>query len=424
MKTKIGINGFGRIGRNAFKIAFERPDLEVVAVNDLADTKTLAYLLKHDSNYGTYHHDVSFDDQNIIVNGQPIKVLAEKDPSVLPWGDLGVEVVIESTGRFTKKEDAEKHILGGKAKKVIISGPTKSDGVDTIVIGANEDKLQNATSVISNASCTTNSLGAVMAILDSTFGVEKSMLTTVHSYTQSQMLQDAPAKDLREGRNAAENIVPTTTGAAVAVTLTLPQLKDKFDGLSIRVPTPVVSLSDITALLKRPTTVEEINDAFKKAAADPYYQGILAVSEEPLVSSDYIGNSHSGIVDLLLTKVVDGNLVKVMVWYDNEWGYSNRLVELVADTCRVLQSGHDQPAADTPAVAQDQPQHQMENAYQEPVAPHEPGQSFEPQPQSGEQMLSAPEESKEEMLPPPESLEHQPEQPANPEEHQEGIRRF
>jgi glyceraldehyde 3-phosphate dehydrogenase len=424
MKTKIGINGFGRIGRNAFKIAFERPDLEVVAVNDLADTKTLAYLLKHDSNYGTYHHDVSFDDQNIIVNGQPIKVLAEKDPSVLPWGDLGVEVVIESTGRFTKKEDAEKHILGGKAKKVIISGPTKSDGVDTIVIGANEDKLQNATSVISNASCTTNSLGAVMAILDSTFGVEKSMLTTVHSYTQSQMLQDAPAKDLREGRNAAENIVPTTTGAAVAVTLTLPQLKDKFDGLSIRVPTPVVSLSDITALLKRPTTVEEINDAFKKAAADPYYQGILAVSEEPLVSSDYIGNSHSGIVDLLLTKVVDGNLVKVMVWYDNEWGYSNRLVELVADTCRVLQSGHDQPAADTPAVAQEQPQHQMENAYQEPVAPHEPGQSFEPQPQSGEQMLSAPEESKEEMLPPPESLEHQPEQPANPEEHQEGIRRF
>jgi glyceraldehyde 3-phosphate dehydrogenase len=424
MKTKIGINGFGRIGRNAFKIAFERPDLEVVAVNDLADTKTLAYLLKHDSNYGTYHHDVSFDDQNIIVNGQPIKVLAEKDPSVLPWGDLGVEVVIESTGRFTKKEDAEKHILGGKAKKVIISGPTKSDGVDTIVIGANEDKLQNATSVISNASCTTNSLGAVMAILDSTFGVEKSMLTTVHSYTQSQMLQDAPAKDLREGRNAAENIVPTTTGAAVAVTLTLPQLKDKFDGLSIRVPTPVVSLSDITALLKRPTTVEEINDAFKKAAADPYYQGILAVSEEPLVSSDYIGNSHSGIVDLLLTKVVDGNLVKVMVWYDNEWGYSNRLVELVADTCRVLQSGHDQPAADTPAVAPEQPQHQMENAYQEPVAPHEPGQSFEPQPQSGEQMLSAPEESKEEMLPPPESLEHQPEQPANPEEHQEGIRRF
>jgi glyceraldehyde 3-phosphate dehydrogenase len=264
MKTKIGINGFGRIGRNAFKIAFERSDLEVVAVNDLTDTKTLAYLLKHDSNYGTYQHEVSFDEQNIIVDGQHIKVLAEKDPAVLPWGDLGVDLVIESTGRFTKKEDAEKHIIGGGAKRVIISGPSKSDGVDTIVIGANEDKLEGATSVISNASCTTNSLGAVMAILDTTFGVEKSLLTTVHSYTASQALQDAPAKDLREGRNAAENIVPTTTGAAIAVTLTLPQLKDKFDGLSIRVPTPVVSLSDVTALLKRDTTVEEINEAFKK----------------------------------------------------------------------------------------------------------------------------------------------------------------
>jgi glyceraldehyde 3-phosphate dehydrogenase len=414
MKTKIGINGFGRIGRNAFKIAFERTDLEVVAVNDLTDTKTLAYLLKHDSNYGTYQHEIGFDEQNIIVNGQKVKVLAEKDPATLPWGDLGVEVVIESTGRFTKKEDAEKHIIGGKAKKVIISGPTKSDGVDTIVIGANEDKLQNATSVISNASCTTNSLGAVMAILDSTFGVEKSMLTTVHSYTASQMLQDAPAKDLREGRNAAENIVPTTTGAAVAVTLTLPQLKDKFDGLSIRVPTPVVSLSDVTALLKRGTTVEEINEAFKKAAADPYYQGILAVSEEPLVSSDYVGNSHSGIVDLLLTKVVDGNLVKVMVWYDNEWGYSNRLVELVADACRVMHGANDQPAVDEPHDA----------GNQEQVAQHIPGQTFDPQQPQEEPMLNAPQESREEMLPPPESLEHQPDQPHNPEENQAGIRKF
>jgi glyceraldehyde 3-phosphate dehydrogenase len=209
--------------------------------------------------------------------------------------------------------------------------------VDTIVLGANDDKLEGATEVISNASCTTNSLGAVMAILDSEFGVEKSVLTTVHSYTQSQVLQDAPAKDLREGRNAAENIVPTTTGAAIAVTLTLPQLKGKFDGLSIRVPTPVVSISDITAVLKRSVSVEEVNDAFKRAAAEPFYQGILAVSEEPLVSSDYIGNSNSGTVDLLLTKVVAGNLVKVMVWYDNEWGYSNRLVEVVADTGRALQ---------------------------------------------------------------------------------------
>lgn len=330
-QTTLGINGFGRIGRNAFKIAFERSDVEIVAINDLTDTKTLAYLLKHDSNYGTYQHDVTYDDQNIIVNGKSIKVLAERDPSALPWKDLGVEVVIESTGFFTDKEGAEKHITGGGAKRVVISGPTKSEGVDTIVLGANEDKIEGATEVVSNASCTTNSLGAVMAILDAEFGVEKSLLTTVHSYTASQAIQDAPKKDLREGRNGAENIVPTTTGAAIAVTKTLPQLEGKFDGLSIRVPTPVVSISDVTALLSRDVTVEEINEAFKKAANEPFYQGILAVSEEPLVSRDYIGNSHSGTVDLLLTKVVGGNLIKIAVWYDNEWGYSNRLVELVAD---------------------------------------------------------------------------------------------
>jgi glyceraldehyde 3-phosphate dehydrogenase len=334
-KTKIGINGFGRIGRNAFKLAFDRSDLEVVAVNDLTDTKTLAYLLKHDSNYGTYKHDVSYDDKGIIVNGQHIQVTAEKDPAALPWGDLEVDIVIESTGRFTEKETAELHIKAG-AKRVIISGPSKSDGVDTIVLGANEDKIEGASQVISNASCTTNSLGAVMAVLDAEFGVQKSLLTTVHSYTASQALQDAPAKDLREGRNAAENIVPTTTGAAIAVTKTLPQLEGKFDGLSIRVPTPVVSISDVTVLFERDVTVEEINNAFKKAASEPYYQGILGVSEEPLVSRDYIGNSHSGVVDLLLTKVVGGNLAKVMVWYDNEWGYSNRLVELVADVAKSL----------------------------------------------------------------------------------------
>lgn len=332
-QTKLGINGFGRIGRNAFKIAFERSDIEIVAINDLTDTKTLAYLLKHDSNYGTYQHDVSYDDNGIIVDGKHIKVLAERDPAALPWGTLGVQLVIESTGFFTAKEDAEKHIVAG-AKRVVISGPTKSEGVDTIVLGANEDKIEGASHVISNASCTTNSLGAVMAILDAEFGVEKSLLTTVHSYTASQAIQDAPKKDLREGRNGAENIVPTTTGAAIAVTKTLPQLEGKFDGLSIRVPTPVVSISDVTALLSRDVTVEEINDAFKKAAADPFYQGILGVSEEPLVSRDYIGNSHSGTVDLLLTKVVGGNLIKIAVWYDNEWGYSNRLVELVADVGR------------------------------------------------------------------------------------------
>jgi glyceraldehyde 3-phosphate dehydrogenase len=269
------------------------------------------------------------------VAGQPIRILAEKDPAALPWKDMNIDVVIESTGRFTKKEDAELHIKAG-AQRVVISGPTKSEEVDTIVLGANDDKLEGASHVISNASCTTNSLGAVMAILEAEFGVEKSLLTTVHSYTASQVLQDAPNKDLREGRNAAENIVPTTTGAAIAVTLTLPQLKGKFDGLSIRVPTPVVSLSDITVLLSRSVSVEEVNEAFKKAAQEPYYQGILAVSEEPLVSSDYIGNSYSGTVDLALTKVVGGNIIKVMVWYDNEWGYSNRLVEFVADTGKNL----------------------------------------------------------------------------------------
>ncbi|MBC7565099.1 type I glyceraldehyde-3-phosphate dehydrogenase [Candidatus Saccharibacteria bacterium] len=335
-KTKIGINGFGRIGRNAFKIAFDRSDLEIVAINDLTDTKTLAYLLQHDSNYGAYKNTVGYDDTGIIVNGQHVKVLAEKDPAALPWGDLGVEIVIESTGRFTEKEKAELHITAG-AKRVVISGPSKSDGVDTIVLGANEDKIATASTIISNASCTTNSLGMVMAILDAEFGVEKSLLTTVHSYTASQMLQDAPAKDLREGRNAAENMVPTSTGAAIAVTKTLPQLEGKFDGLSIRVPTPVVSISDVTVLLGRDTTVEEINEVFKKAAKEPFYQGILGVSEEPLVSRDYIGNSHSGIVDLLLTKVVGGNLAKIMVWYDNEWGYSNRLVELIADVGKTLE---------------------------------------------------------------------------------------
>lgn len=340
MKTRVAINGFGRIGRNAFKIAFERSDCEIVAINDLTDTKTLSYLLKHDSNYGTYQHEVSSDDTHIIVDGTKVQVTAEKDPSALPWADLKVDVVIESTGRFTKLEDASLHVKAG-AKRVVISGPTKSDGIDTIVLGANDDKLEGSTEVISNASCTTNSVAAVMAILESSFGVEKSMLTTVHSYTASQALQDAPNKDLREGRNAAENMVPTTTGAAIATTLTLPQLAGKFDGISIRVPTPVVSISDITALLGKNVTVEEVNDVFKKAARQPFYQGILGVSEEPLVSSDYIGNSHSGTVDLLLTKVVGGNLIKVCVWYDNEWGYSNRLVEVVADVGRHLHGKED-----------------------------------------------------------------------------------
>lgn len=334
--TNIAINGFGRIGRNAFKIAFDRSDLEIVAINDLTDTKTLAYLLKHDSNYGTYDKDISHDDTHIIVDGKKIKVLAEKDPAALPWGDMQVDLVIESTGFFTDKDGASKHITAG-AKRVVISGPTKSEGVDTVVLGANDDKIDGATAVVSNASCTTNSLAVVMAILDAEFGVEKSLMTTVHSYTASQKLQDAPSKDLREGRNAAENIVPTSTGAAVAVTQALPGLKGKFDGISMRVPTPVVSISDVTAVLSKDVTVDEVKDVFKKAVKEPFYQGILDVTEEPLVSRDFIGNSHSGIVDLELTRVVGGNLIKVCVWYDNEWGYSNRLVELVADVAKSLE---------------------------------------------------------------------------------------
>lgn len=327
---KVAINGFGRIGRNAFKIAFERDDVDIVAVNDLTDTKTLAYLLKHDSNYGTYQYDVSSDDDGITVNGKHIKVLAERDPSNLPWGDLGIDVVIESTGFFRDTEGAGKHITAG-AKRVVISAPAKGDDIDTLVLGANDDAVDGSSQIVNNASCTTNSLGAVMAILDANFGVDKAMLTTVHSYTSSQKLQDAPSSDLREGRNAAENIVPTSTGAAIAVAKALPQLEGKFDGISMRVPTPVVSISDITAVLGRDTTVEEINKVLTDAANEDFYKGILAVSHEELVSRDFIGNSHSGIVDLPLTNVVAGNLVKVCVWYDNEWGYSNRLVELVAD---------------------------------------------------------------------------------------------
>ena len=340
MKTRVGINGFGRIGRLAFRVAYERADIEVVGVNDLTDTKTLAYLLAHDSNYGNYNHKVEYDDGNIIVDGTKIPVFAEKDPTMLPWGDLKVDVVIESTGRFTTGEAAMAHIKAG-AKKVVISAPTKSDDVKTIVIGANDDELKNAGDIISNASCTTNSVAAVMDIIDREFGIEKAMLTTVHSDTASQTLTDSPSKDLREGRAASHNIVPTTTGAAIAVAKTVPSLVGKFDGLSVRVPTPVVSLSDVTMVLKQNTSVQAINDLLTKASHDPYYQGIVAVSDEPLVSTDYIGNSNSGIVDLELTNVVDGNLAKVVVWYDNEWGYSNRLVELVADTGKLLDEKED-----------------------------------------------------------------------------------
>ncbi len=335
MKTIVGINGFGRIGRNAFKVAFERSDIEIVAINDLTDTKTLAHLLKYDSNYGTYHNEVSYDDQNIIVNGHPIRVLAELDPAKLPWSELKIDVVIESTGFFVDPAKARAHIDAG-AKKVIISAPSKGEGANTIVLGVNDNDLSTSGDIISNASCTTNCITPVASIIEANFGIEKAMMTTVHSYTASQKLQDAPAKDLREARNAAENIVPTTTGASIAAAQALPALQGIFGGLSVRVPTPVVSLSDFVILTKRDVTVEEVNDVFKKAANEPYYQGIVAVSDDELVSRDFIGNSHSAIIDLKLTAVVGGNMLKVVAWYDNEWGYSNRLVEVVADTGRIL----------------------------------------------------------------------------------------
>ncbi|MBQ3476369.1 type I glyceraldehyde-3-phosphate dehydrogenase [Candidatus Saccharibacteria bacterium] len=328
--VKVAINGFGRIGRNALKILLERRDVQVVAVNDITDANTLAHLLKHDSTYGIYDKKVSAGNKSLIINTREIPVYAEKDPSKLPWKKLGVDVVIESTGLFTKPEDARAHIKAG-AKKVVISAPAKGPGAKTIVLGVNEDQVSVEDDIISNASCTTNCIAPIMKVLEEELGVEKAMMTTVHSYTGSQKLLDAPAKDLREARNAATNIVPTSTGASKATALTIPTLKNKFAGLSVRVPTPVVSLSDITALVKRNTTKEELTRLFIKAAREPYYEGILGVTNEELVSSDFIGNPHSCVVDLPLLDVVGGNMIKVVAWYDNEWGYSNRLVELAVD---------------------------------------------------------------------------------------------
>ncbi len=332
-KTRIAINGFGRIGRNAFKVALERSDLEIVALNDLTDTKTLAHLLKYDSNYGVYEHKVTFDEKSLTVNDKKIKVLAERSPADLPWDELNVDVVIESTGLFVDPDKAKAHIEAG-AKKVIISAPAKgsnADSADTIVLGVNEDKIPDSSEIISNASCTTNCITPVMAVMESSFGIDKAMMTTVHSYTSDQRLQDAPHKDPRRARNAATNIIPTSTGASIAAGKALPAVAGNFGGLSLRVPTPVVSISDFVIVTKQEATKEEVIAAFKKAAKEPFYQGILDVTEDQPVSSDLKGNSHSAIVDLPLTDVVGGNLVKVVAWYDNEWGYSNRLVELTAD---------------------------------------------------------------------------------------------
>ena len=326
--TRVAINGFGRIGRNAFKLAMANPALEVVAINDLTDTATLAHLLKYDSNYGEYHQDIIAGQDFLEVQGKKVVVSAIKEPDKLPWKKLEVDVVIESTGRFTTHKDLKLHLSAG-AKKVVLSAPEKDDTYgDTYVIGADEQTLQPTQNIISNASCTTNCIAPVMAVLEKELGVAKSLMTTVHSYTASQMLQDGPAKDLREARAAAQNIVPTTTGAAIAAALTVPSLKNRFDGLSVRVPSPVVSLSDITFVAKRKTSIEEVNKILSHAAATSH-RGIIRVSEEELVSVDYKGDAHSAIVDAKLTNVVAGDLVKVVAWYDNEWGYSNRLVEMV-----------------------------------------------------------------------------------------------
>ncbi len=324
---KVAINGFGRIGRAAFKIALEHKDIEVVAINDLGDPANLAYLLKHDTVYGRYQPEVRVTKNNLRVGAKTMKILNEADPENLPWQDLGIDVVIESTGVFTDKTGAGKHLTAG-ARFVIISAPTKSLDVATVVLGVNNQDIAGQ-KIISNASCTTNCAAPIVTVLDTVFGVEKALLTTVHSYTASQSLVDGPAKDRREGRAAAQNIIPTSTGAATAATKAYTPLAYKFDGVSLRVPTPIVSISDVVALLKEDVTVDEINQAFREAASNPLYSGVIGISEEEAVSSDFIGDSRSAIVDVAMTRVVAGNLVKVMAWYDNEWGYSTRLVEQV-----------------------------------------------------------------------------------------------
>ena len=333
--VRLAINGFGRIGRCAFKIAFERRDAEIVAINSLGDPGTFAHLLKYDSAYGVYDHEVSFDDKHIIVDGVRILFLTEPDPSRLPWDKLKIDAVMECTGRFTNPVDARAHIKAG-ARKVIISAPAKGPGAKTVVLGVNEEVVTADDDILSCASCTTNCIAPVMKVIEDNFGIEKAMMTTVHSYTASQKLVDDAAKDIREARAAAVNIVPTTTGASKAAALTIPTLEGKFNGLSVRVPSLVVSLADITAVLKRDVTKEELNTVLEKSAREPYYEGILDVTHDELVSSDFRGNSHSAVVDLSLTDVVGGNLVKVIAWYDNEWGYSNRLVELSVDFGREI----------------------------------------------------------------------------------------
>lgn len=327
MAIKVAINGFGRIGRNVFRGAFRDPEIEFVAINDLTDAKTLAHLLKYDSVHGVLDAEVSATDDAIVVDGKEIKIFAERDPKALPWKELGVEYVIESTGVFRKRDQAQWHIDAG-AKKVIITAPAKNEDL-TIVMGVNEDQYDPANHhVVSNASCTTNCLAPVAKVLHENFGIKRGFMTTVHSYTNDQQILDLPHKDLRRARAAAMSIIPTTTGAAVAVGLVLPELKGKLDGFAMRVPTPDVSIVDLTCELEKPATVEEINAALKAAAEGPM-AGVLAYTEEPLVSMDYLGNPNSSIVDGQLTNVMEGNFAKVVAWYDNEWGYSLRVIDLV-----------------------------------------------------------------------------------------------
>lgn len=332
-EIKVAINGFGRIGRAFMRAAIERPEIKIVAVNDLGDIENLAYLLRYDTAYGSFLHDVEVKDGSLFIDGEEIKYFSNSDPAQIPWGQLNVDVVVESTGFFTSFEKAKAHLDGG-AKRVVISAPAKGDPVPgiesaTVLMGINDEKLATC-QITSNASCTTNSASPVIAILDEALGIEKAILNTVHAYTASQSIVDGPnKKDFREGRAAAQNIVPSSTGAAIAVTKALPNLSGKFDGVSMRVPVVAGSIADITFISKRPTTVEEVNSILEKAADDPRWDGIFTVTDEPLVSSDIMGSRFASIADLLMTRVVDGNLIKVLAWYDNEMGYTHTLVEHV-----------------------------------------------------------------------------------------------
>jgi len=327
MAVKIGINGFGRIGRQVFRIADKRDDIDVVAINDITDPKTLAHLLKYDSSYGIFDGEIEVVDDGMVVNGKKVKVTAIRDPEQLPWKELGVDIVIESTGVFRKRSDIEKHFKAG-ARKVLLSAPAKDPIDATIVLGVNDDQLKPEHRIVSNASCTTNCFAPVVRVLDDSFGVVRGLMTTIHGYTADQRLHDAPHRDLRRARAAAVNIVPTTTGAAKAVGIVIPKLNGKLDAMAIRVPVPVGSLVDFTAELEKKVTVEEVNAVFQKAA-DGYMKGILQYCEDPVVSSDIVGTHYSSVFDSLSTKVMEGNMVKVISWYDNEWGYSSRVVDLI-----------------------------------------------------------------------------------------------